>query len=58
MKYIAFAAKPDYIIYVEEDRYIEFSQNYVLDNSRDQQSKNLYLYDCIMAGWVKREPQE
>jgi hypothetical protein len=57
MNYIRFAIKTDYNVYVQEDRFLEFSQNYLLDKTTTQQAKHMYLYDCIQAGWVKRTPQ-
>lgn len=44
-------------MYVQEDRNIEFLQNYFLDSAKDARAKGQYLYEAIMAGWVKREPQ-
>jgi len=57
MNYITVAIKDNYSVYVQEDRLLEFTQDYFLDSVKDTHAKNMYLYDCIMAGWVKREPQ-
>jgi hypothetical protein len=57
MKYITVAIQSDYNVYVQEDRFLEFSQHYYIDNNTDSYAKNMYLYNCIMDGWVKRESQ-
>jgi len=57
MNYITVSIKPNYSVYVQEDRNIEFLQNYFLDSAKDARAKGQYLYEAIMAGWVKREPQ-
>ena len=54
MKYITLHIKQTYSVYVQEDRMLEFTQNYFLDYNKDQFDKNMYLYNCIMEGWVKR----
>ena len=54
MKYITLHIKQTYSVYVQEDRMLEFTQNYFLDSNKDQFAKNMYLYNCIMEGWVKR----
>ena len=57
MNYIKLAIKSDYNVWIEEDRFLEFSETYFLDKSLNQHAKNMYLYNCIMAGWIKKTPQ-
>jgi hypothetical protein len=48
--------KENYSVYVQEDRLLEFTEAYFLDSTKDDHTKNMYLYDCIMEGWIKRSP--
>jgi hypothetical protein len=56
MNYIIVLIKENYSVYVQEDRLLEFTEAYFLDSTKDDHTKNMYLYDCIMEGWIKRSP--